>query len=51
MKFILKYYYMQSAHMHTHTHAHTHTQSFYGSSGFGAGLPRWASTRKVKPGR
>jgi len=30
-------------------HTHTHTQSFYGSSGFCPGLPRWAGTRKVKP--
>jgi len=26
-----------------------HTQPFYGLLGFCPGLPRWASTRKVKP--
>jgi len=33
------------------TQPDTHTQSFYGSSGICLGLPRWAGTRKVKPGR
>jgi len=34
------------------TYQHTHnTQSFYCSSGFCPGLPGWAGTRKVKPGR
>jgi len=28
---------------------HTHIQVFYGPLGFCPGLPRWASTRKVKP--
>jgi len=37
--------------LNTHTHTHTHTQSFYCSSGFCPGLPRWTGTRKVKPGR
>jgi len=36
----------------TKTYCKTHTiQSFYGCSGFCPGLPRWAGTRKVKPGR
>jgi len=29
----------------------THTQPFYGPSGFCPGLPGWADTRKVPPGR
>jgi len=33
---------------YTHTH---NTQSFYCSSGICLGLPGWAGTRKVKPGR
>jgi len=32
-------------------HTHTDTQPFYCSSGICPGLPRWAGTRKVKPGR
>jgi len=35
--------------MYTHTRTRTHT--FYGPFGFCPGLFRWASTRKVKPGR
>jgi len=38
-------------HAHTHTHTHTHTQPFYSPLEFCPGLPRWAGTRKVKPGR
>ena len=37
--------------MYTFTWTHTHTQSFYCSSGICPGLPGWAGTRKVKPGR
>jgi len=43
--------------MHIYVHArtqactHTHTQPFYGPLGFCLGVPRWASIRKVKPGR
>ena len=37
--------------LHTHTHTHTHTQPFYCSAGICPGLPGWAGTRKVKPGR
>ena len=33
------------------TNTHTHTQPFYCSSGICPGLPGWAGTRKVKPGR
>jgi len=33
------------------SHTHTHTQLFYCSSGICPGLPGWAGTRKVKPGR
>jgi len=29
----------------------THTQPFYSPLGFCPGLPGWADTRKVKPGR
>jgi len=36
---------------HTHTCTHTHKQPFYGPLGFCPGLPGWAGTRKVKPGR
>jgi len=38
-------------HTHMHAHTHTHTQPFYGPLGFCPGIPRWASTRRVKPGR
>jgi len=34
-----------------HSITHTHTQPFYCSSGICPGPPRWAGTRKVKPGR
>jgi len=33
------------------TYSHTHTQPFFCSSGICPGLPGWAGTRKVKPGR
>ena len=36
---------------HTRTHTHTHTKLYCSFSGFCLGLPRWAGTRKVKPGR
>jgi len=40
------------AHTRTHTHTHTHTHTlFYGPLGFCRGIPRWAGTRKVEPGR
>jgi len=46
---------LHNPHTHTgacvHAHTHTHTQPFYGPLGFCTGLPRWAGTRKVKPGR
>jgi len=38
-------------HAHAHAHAHAHTQPFCGPLGFCPGLPGWAGTRKVKPGR
>jgi len=40
-----------AAHTHTHAHTHARTQPFYSPLGFCPGLPRWAGTRKVKPGR
>jgi len=36
---------------YAHTHTHTRMQPFYSLLGFCPGLPGWASTRKVKPGR
>jgi len=32
-------------------HTHTHTQPFYCCCGICPGPPRWAGTRKAKPGR
>jgi len=34
-----------------HIMLHSFMQPFYGFSGFCPGLPRWAGTRKIKPGR
>jgi len=42
---------VHDCHCCRHTHTHTHTHPFYGPLGFCLGLPGWASTRKVKPGR
>ena len=36
-------------HTHTLTHTHTHTHTHTTFNGPFPGLPRWASTRKVKP--